>query len=154
PQSSLGSGFIVNDTGNVMTALHVVRNAKSIQLTFSDGTTSTATVVSSDPTIDVAVLAPSRGPSVIVPAGIAGTRGLRSGDPTYPVGNPLGLAGSMSAGVISGFDRSAPLADGSGELKGLIQFDAAVNPGSSGGPLLNRAGQVIGVVTGLANPVG
>ena len=77
---------------------------------------------------------------------------MRIGDETYAVGNPLGLAGSMSAGVISGFDRSLPVNERGQRLEGLIQFDAAVNPGNSGGPLLNRAGQVIGIVTALANP--
>jgi S1-C subfamily serine protease len=77
---------------------------------------------------------------------------MQVGDETYAVGNPLGLAASMSAGVISGFNRSLPLDDGDERLEGLIQFDAAVNPGNSGGPLLNRNGQVIGIVTALANP--
>jgi S1-C subfamily serine protease len=83
------------------------------------------------------------------------TNTLRVGDEAFAVGNPLGLPGSMSAGVISGFDRSLPLdEEGNERLEGLIQFDAAVNPGNSGGPLLNRAGQVIGIVTALANPSG
>ena len=70
----------------------------------------------------------------------------------FAVGNPLGLVGSLSAGVISGFDRTFTPEDGGREFEGLIQFDAAVNPGSSGGPLLNRLGQVVGIVTALANP--
>ena len=73
------------------------------------------------------------------------------GDEAFAVGHPLGLVGSLSAGVVSGLDRAVPVGDGS-TLDGLIQFDAAVNPGSSGGPLLNRNGQVIGIVTALANP--
>jgi S1-C subfamily serine protease len=77
---------------------------------------------------------------------------MRIGDEVFAVGNPLGLTGSMSAGVVSGFDRSFTIEDLDQELDGLIQFDAAVNPGNSGGPLLNRYGQVIGIVTGLINP--
>jgi S1-C subfamily serine protease len=77
---------------------------------------------------------------------------MRVGDEAYAVGNPLGLTGSMSAGVISGFNRTIPLNDDGDLLEGLIQFDTAVNPGNSGGPLLNRYGQVIGIVTALANP--
>jgi S1-C subfamily serine protease len=87
-----------------------------------------------------------------VPAVLGG--GVRIGDDTYSVGNPLGLADSITAGVVSGLNRSIGREDGGGELKGLIQFDAAVNPGSSGGPLLNRQGQVVGIVTALANPTG
>ena len=86
-----------------------------------------------------------------MPAVLGG--GAQIGDETFAVGHPLGLVGSLSAGVISGLDRSFPLANGR-TLAGMIQFDAAVNPGNSGGPLLNRNGQVIGIVTGLANPAG
>jgi S1-C subfamily serine protease len=89
---------------------------------------------------------------VIVPAVIGG--GVKVGDDTYSVGNPLGLVDSLTAGVVSALDRSIDREDGSGPLDGLIQFDAAVNPGSSGGPLLNRSGQVVGIVTALANPSG
>jgi S1-C subfamily serine protease len=77
--------------------------------------------------------------------------GARVGDAVYPVGNPLGLSGSLTAGVVSALDRSIRSENGR-TLKQLIQFDAAVNPGNSGGPLLNRDGQVIGIVTALANP--
>ena len=89
-------------------------------------------------------------PALIVPAVLGG--GVRIGDQAFAVGNPLGLAASLSAGVISGLDRTVPLRANGQVLTGLIQFDAAVNPGSSGGPLLNRAGQVVGIVTALANP--
>ena len=77
---------------------------------------------------------------------------MQVGDDTFSVGNPLGLADSMTAGVVSGLDRSIEREDGRGDLSGLIQFDAAVNPGSSGGPLLNRQGQVVGIVTALGQP--
>ena len=150
-EGGLGTGVVVNAEGAVLTALHVVEGAPSIEVTFSDGTTSPATVESKDPEHDIAVLAAERLPSVVVPATLGG--GARVGDEAFAVGHPLGLVGSLSAGVISGLDRS--FKDPAGrELRGLIQFDAAVNPGSSGGPLLNRAGQVIGIVTALANPPG
>jgi S1-C subfamily serine protease len=122
---------------------------------YADGTHANAQIVSAEPENDIAVLQSDGFPEVIVPAIMGSTNNLRVGDETYAVGNPLGLPGSMSAGVISGFDRSLPLdEEGNERLEGLIQFDAAVNPGNSGGPLLNRAGQVIGIVTALANPSG
>src|SRR5262249_30255162 len=150
--TSLGSGVIVTRDGQIMTADHVVEGASTIEVTFADGTTSTAEVASSERDRDTAVLAPEKTPSVVVPAVIGG--GGRGGDDTYSVGNPLGLVDSMTSGVVSGLDRSIEREDGSGSLDGLIQFDAAVNPGSSGGPLLNRQGQVVGIVTALANPSG
>jgi S1-C subfamily serine protease len=150
-RSGTGSGVIVNSQGDILTSLHVVEGAASITVSFSDGTKSPAAIRSADSAHDIAVLAPSRLPEVVVPAVLGG--GAQVGDEVFAVGHPLGLVGSLSAGVVSGLDRSFPLANGR-TLGGMIQFDAAVNPGNSGGPLLNRNGQVIGIVTGLANPGG
>jgi S1-C subfamily serine protease len=147
----LGTGVIVDTQGDVLTALHVVQGASEIQVTFADGTTSAASITASDPTHDIAVLVAERLPAVIVPAVLGPSPQI--GDQTFAIGNPLGLVGSLSAGVISGLDRTFKLGNGR-TLSGMIQFDAAVNPGSSGGPLLNTKGQVIGIVTGLANPAG
>lgn len=149
---SVGTGVVVNEAGDILTALHVVAGASDIHITFADGTEATGTVVSAELENDIAVLHPSRPPELLVPAVLGNPNAMRVGDETYAVGNPLGLAGSMSAGVISGFDRSLPIDENGQQLKGLIQFDAAVNPGNSGGPLLNRNGQVIGIVTALVNP--
>ncbi|MCA9997379.1 MAG: trypsin-like peptidase domain-containing protein [Anaerolineales bacterium] len=148
----VGSGVVVNDNGDILTAYHVVADATEIELIYADGTHTGAIVASSEPANDIAVLQPTSTPGLIVPAVLGNPNAMRVGDQAFAVGNPLGLAGSMSAGVISGFDRSIPLDDEGGRLEGLIQFDAAVNPGNSGGPLLNRAGQVVGIVTALANP--
>ena len=145
----LGAGVIINADGVILTANHVVSGAKVITVTFADGTSSGASVVSAEPERDIAVLRPDRKPEVVVPAVMGG--GVNVGDEAYVIGHPLGLGDSMSAGVISGLGRSVPSEDGT-VLKGLIQFDAAVNPGNSGGPLLNRNGQVVGIVTALANP--
>jgi putative serine protease PepD len=145
-----GTGVVVNADGTVLTALHVVKGAGAIHLTFADGTQSTATVTASDPTVDIATLAPATLPSIVVPAVLGGGR-LAVGDGVIAIGNPLGLTRTTTTGVVSGLDRSARNPDGS-SLAGLIQFDAAVNPGSSGGPLLNNSGQVIGIVVALANP--
>ncbi|MGA3219505.1 MAG: trypsin-like peptidase domain-containing protein [Acidimicrobiales bacterium] len=147
----LGTGVIVDTRGDILTALHVVQGASEINVTFADGTTSAAAITASDPTHDIAVLAAGRLPAVIVPAVLGPSPQI--GDETFAVGNPLGLVGSLSAGVISGLDRTFKLGNGR-TLSGMIQFDAAVNPGSSGGPLLNTKGQVIGIVTGLANAAG
>jgi S1-C subfamily serine protease len=147
---SLGTGFIVNAAGAVMTANHVIADATSIQLTYADGSTAQAEVLVSEPSNDTALLMGDSLPEVIVPAVLGG--GTQVGDVAFAVGHPLGLTASMSEGVVSGLDRSIPVNDI--VLEGLIQFDAAVNPGNSGGPLLNRDGQVIGVVTALANPNG
>lgn len=147
----LGSGVVVNASGDIVTARHVITNADAITVIFSDGTASEATVMSSDPDRDIATLSAATNPDVVVPAVLGDISTMYRGDPVYAIGNPLGLSGSISSGVVSGFNRSVPLSDGS-ELEGLIQFDAAVNPGSSGGPLVNSAGQVIGIVNALANP--
>lgn len=148
----VGSGVVINDQGDILTALHVVTDTAEIEITFADGSRASAEIASAEPEMDIAVLHPNEPPGVIVPAVLGNPNGMRIGDEAFAVGNPLGLAGSMSAGVISGFDRSLPVDENGRQLKGLIQFDAAVNPGNSGGPLLNREGQVIGIVTALADP--
>jgi len=144
----IGSGVIIRDDGMILTAHHVVEGARTITVTFADGTESTAEILDALPN-DLAILHAAQGPELIVPAVLGG--GVQIGDETFAVGNPLGLTASLSAGVISGINRTIT-APGGGRLTDLIQFDAAVNPGSSGGPLLNRDGQVIGIVTALANP--
>jgi S1-C subfamily serine protease len=145
----LGTGVIVNRQGAILTAYHVVAGAATIRVTFVDGTRSTAIVAEADPEHDTAVLAPKRLPQVLVPAVLGGR--VQLGDDAYAVGNPLGFVDSITSGVISGLERSVDVPDGK-RLRGLIQFDAAVNPGNSGGPLLNRGGQVVGIVTAIANP--
>jgi len=147
--NSSGAGVVIDDSGQILTARHVVTGADSIEVTFADGTESSATIASEHADDDIAVLAPDNPPSVIVPAVLGG--GVQIGDDVYATGHPFDLVDSLSAGVVSGLNRTVPIADEQ-TLTGLIQFDAAVNPGNSGGPLLNRAGQVVGIVTALANP--
>ena len=91
-------------------------------------------------------------PLSLVPAVLGNPNSMRVGDEAFVVGNPFGLYGSMSAGVISGFDRVFQLPDSDIKIHGMIQVDAAINPGNSGGPLLNRDGYVVGIVTGIINP--
>ncbi len=149
---ALGSGVVVSDQGLILTALHVVDGATDINVTFADGTQTTARIDTAQADNDIAVLQVDQLPSKIVPAVLGNPNVMHVGDEAYAVGNPFGLYSSMSAGVISGFGRSFHPENTDRTLQGLIQIDAAVNPGNSGGPLLNREGQVIGIITGIANP--
>ncbi len=146
----LGTGVIVADDGTILTANHVVAGGGSIAVTFADGTTASATVAAANPKLDIATLTPAKLPQVVVPANLGG--GADVGASVVAIGNPLGLTDSVSSGVISGLDRTADTDHG--RFSGLIQFDASVNPGSSGGPLLDAHGLVIGIVVSLATPDG
>jgi S1-C subfamily serine protease len=148
----LGSGVVVNDSGAILTSLHVVTGATSIEITFADGTEANGQIIVEQPENDIAVVQTDQLPEVLVPAILGNPAAMRVGDEAFAVGNPFGLYSSMSAGVISGFDRSFKPISSTIELEGLIQIDAAVNPGNSGGPLLARDGTVIGIVTGIVNP--
>jgi S1-C subfamily serine protease len=150
----LGSGVVIDDAGDILTALHVVADAVAIQVTFADGSQSSASVLNATPATDTAVLKADQPPATIVAATLGNPNNMAVGDEVYAVGSPFGLVNSITAGVISGFNRSFKAPDSGTELQGLIQIDAAVNPGNSGGPLLNRYGQVIGIVEGIANPTG
>jgi putative serine protease PepD len=146
----LGTGVIIADNGTIVTANHVIAGGGAITVTFADGTTANAAVVAADPKLDIATLFPAKLPQVVVPATLGG--GADVGAPVVAIGNPLGLTDSVSAGVISGLDRTTDTDHG--RFSGLIQFDASVNPGSSGGPLLDAHGLIIGIVVSLAAPDG
>jgi S1-C subfamily serine protease len=146
----LGTGIIVADSGLILTANHVVAGGGPITVTFADGTTTSAAVAGADPKIDVAELIPAKLPQVVVPATVGGAAGV--GASVVAIGNPLGLTDSVSTGVVSGLNRTADTSNG--KFSGLIQFDASVNPGSSGGPLLDMHGLVVGVVVSIATPDG
>jgi len=117
-------------------------------LTFADGTKSKAKVASADKDKDIATLTPASLPEIVVPATLGGN--VEVGADVVAIGNPLGLTYSVSSGVVSGLNRNSGTNDG--DFSGLIQFDASVNPGSSGGPLLDGRGRVIGVVVSIADP--
>ena len=146
----LGTGVIVADDGTILTADHVIASGGNITVTFADGTTAAAATVAANPKLDIATLIPAKLPQVVVPASLGGDAEV--GAPVVAVGNPLGLTDSVSSGVISGLDRTADT--DAGKFSGLIQFDASVNPGSSGGPLLDAHGLVIGIVVSIAVPDG
>jgi S1-C subfamily serine protease len=151
-QSGIGSGVVVDAAGDILTCLHVIAGATDIELTFADGTTSSAEVVAQQPDHDIAVIRPTQLPATIVPATLGNPRSVQIGDDAFVVGNPFGLHSSMSTGVVSGLGRSFKGTATQQQLTGLIQVDAAVNPGNSGGPLLDRAGRVVGIVVALVNP--
>ena len=144
----LGTGVIVADDGTILTANHVIARGGTITVTFADGTTANAVVAAADPKLDIATLTPAKLPQIVVAATLGGA--AQVGAPVVAIGNPLGLTDSVSAGVISGLDRTADTDNGT--FSGLIQFDASVNPGSSGGPLLDAHGLVIGIVVSIATP--
>jgi S1-C subfamily serine protease len=148
----VGSGVVIDDQGDVLTALHVVDKATSIKLTFADGTTAQGVVAVRQTDQDIAVVKAVAARANVPPATLGNPNAVQVGDEAFVVGNPLGLYGSLTSGVVSGLNRSFTVPQTQNTIKGLIQFDAAVNPGNSGGPLLNRAGQVVGIVTGLVNP--
>jgi S1-C subfamily serine protease len=147
-----GTGVVVSPDGAILTALHVVEGSTEIEVVFADGSRSAATLTSSDEAQDIAALQAGAMPATIPPAVLGSPGALRIGSDAFIVGNPFGLYGSMSTGVVSGLDRTFRDPDTDRVHEGLIQVDAAVNPGNSGGPLLDRAGRVVGIVTALVNP--
>jgi S1-C subfamily serine protease len=151
-QGDTGTGVIVNGDGTILTALHVINKATAIKVTFADGTASAVTVASTDPPNDIAVLTPATLPQLVVPAVLGNANRLNVGDQVVAIGNPLGLIDTTTAGVVSGLDRRINTGSEGPTGSNLIQFDAAVNPGSSGGPLVNARGETVGIVVALANP--
>jgi S1-C subfamily serine protease len=149
-KGALGSGAIVTDTGLVLTANHVVSGGGDISIVFADGTKTSGTIAAAYLKIDIATLTPKKLPEVVVPATLGG--GVAVGSDVVAIGNPLGLRDSTTTGVVSGLNRTSKTT--AGAVSGLIQFDAAVNPGSSGGPLLNPQGLVVGVIVSIADPGG
>ena len=147
--SGIGTGVIIDDQGSILTSNHVVDSSSDITITFSNGFQDKGFVLSSSPEQDIAVLRAFNTPDIIVPATLGSSGTARVGDDVFVLGHPLGLVGSLTAGVISGFDRTFQPPEGDMKIEGLIQFDAAANPGNSGGPLLDRNGRVIGIVTGI-----
>jgi S1-C subfamily serine protease len=151
-ESQSGTGVVIVDTGIILTNLHVVHGAKRIQVVFANGLEADAALIGVQPEHDLAVLQAKTIPDDLMAATMRSTAGLRPGEEVIAVGFPFGIGPSVSAGVISGLGREYQSVDGKRALTNLIQFDAAVNPGNSGGPLITPEGEVIGIVTGLLNP--
>lgn len=153
PGRALGSGVVITEQGAILTSLHVVLGAREIEVRFADGSESPASIASVDPANDLAVLRAAKLPDDLQAATLVSTAGLRPGDEVAAVGFPFGYGPSVSAGVVSGLGREFRSAEGDTLLGNLIQFDAAANPGNSGGPLVNMKGEVVGIVAALLNPV-
>ncbi|MEP7058319.1 MAG: trypsin-like peptidase domain-containing protein [Caldimonas sp.] len=151
-ERGVGSGVVIIDNGTILTNLHVVSGAKRIKVTFFDGTESDAMVLSVQPENDLAVLRAKTIPDDLPAATMRSTGDLLPGDQVVAVGFPFGIGPSVSAGVVSGLKRQFRSPDGQQMLTNLIQFDAAANPGNSGGPLVTMDGEVVGIVTAILNP--
>ena len=151
-ETGVGSGVVIVDKGIILTNVHVVAGAKRVKVAFFDGLESDATVIGMQPEDDLAVLQAATIPDDLVPATLSSTKDLAPGDEVVAVGFPFGIGPSVSAGVVSGLRREFLSPQGKRLLTNLIQFDAAANPGSSGGPLVTTDGAVVGIVTAILNP--
>jgi S1-C subfamily serine protease len=148
----VGTGVVVVDKGLILTNLHVVVGAEKIGVVFDDGLEADADIVGVQPEHDLALIQAKKIPDDLVAATLRSTGGLVPGDHVVAVGFPFGIGPSATAGVISGLAREYNSPRGKRTLTNLIQFDAAANPGNSGGPLVTAEGEVIGIVTGILNP--
>jgi S1-C subfamily serine protease len=149
---SVGSGVVIVDKGIILTNLHVVQGAARIKVTYSTGLESEARLINVQPEHDLAVLQAAQRPDELEAATMRSTGGLRPGDEVIAVGYPFGIGPSASQGVVSGLKREFRSPEGKRILTNLIQFDAAANPGNSGGPLVTMDGHVVGIVTAIMNP--
>jgi S1-C subfamily serine protease len=148
---STGTGVVIMEDGTILTNLHVTQGATKLIVTFFDGSKSPAIVTAVQANNDLAVLKPEKIPDDLPPATLGTSNQVVAGDEVVVVGFPFGIGPSVSAGVVSGLNREFQGKDGP-LMRGLIQFDAAANPGNSGGPLINLSGEVIGIVTAILNP--
>jgi len=149
----VGSGFVYDDTGNIITNDHVVYDAKKITVTFVDGEAFLAEIIGSDPYTDIAVIKINSTNTLLNPLPIGNSNNLRVGEQVATIGNPFGLSGSMTSGIVSQIGRLLPQQSGY-SIPDVIQTDAAINPGNSGGPLLNMDGDVIGINTAIQSATG
>ncbi len=151
-ERNVGTGVVIVDTGTILTNLHVVVGAPRLEVEFADGSTSPARIAGLEPAQDLAVLQAATIPDDLKAATIRSTNDLSVGDEVVAVGFPFGIGPTATAGVISGLRREFRSPEGERLLTNLIQFDAAANPGNSGGPLVTTDGEVVGIVTAIMNP--
>jgi S1-C subfamily serine protease len=143
-EQSLGSGFVVDKAGHIVTNYHVIQGAKQVRVSFSNGASMKATVQGTDPSSDLAVLKIDASSRALTPLPLGDSDEMEVGDPVVAIGNPFGLDRTVTAGIVSAIQRAITAPNGS-TIDHVIQTDAAINHGNSGGPLLNRRGEVIGV---------
>ncbi len=148
-----GSGAIIDKAGHILTNYHVVEGAQTVNVTLFNSKTYQATFVGADPINDIAVIKIEESPEILHPVVMSDSRKLKVGQRVFAIGNPFGLERTMTCGIISSLNRSLKLR-GNRTIKSIIQIDAAVNPGNSGGPLLNSHGQLIGINTAIASNTG
>ena len=151
-ERGVGTGVVIVDKGIILTNLQVVLGSDRIAITFHDGLETTASITGAQPENDLAVLQAHKVPDDLEAAPMRSTQDLRAGDQVVAVGFPFGIGPSASAGVVSGLKREFTSPEGKRQLSNLIQFDAAANPGNSGGPLVTMDGEVVGIVTAILNP--
>jgi len=151
-EGSIGSGVVIVDSGVILTNFHVISGSKRLKVTFFDGYEADADVVAIQPDKDLAVIRAKSVPDDLPAATLGSSLDLAPGDEVVAVGFPFGIGPSVSSGVVSGLNREFVSAEGRHVLTRLIQFDAAANPGNSGGPLVNMNGEVVGIVTAILNP--
>lgn len=150
----LGSGIVLDNEGHILTNFHVVSGFDQVTVTFADGTVAGAAVVGTDPGNDVALVKTEAGLAALRPATLGDSTAVQIGSVVAAVGNPFGLDGTFTTGVISGLNRTLPSSANGRPIRGLLQTDTAVNPGNSGGALFNLRGEVIGINTAIENPGG
>ncbi|EGG42932.1 2-alkenal reductase [Candidatus Nitrosarchaeum limnium SFB1] len=151
--SGLGSGFVFDKKGDIITNAHVVKNAKNIVVTFLDGRSYNADLIGSDEFTDIAVIKVNADLTRLHPLSLGDSSSLKVGESIAAIGNPFGLSGSMTSGIVSQLGRLLP--SGSGySIPDVIQTDAAINPGNSGGPLLNMRGEIVGINTAIQSTTG
>ena len=151
--AGLGSGFVFDKKGHIITNAHVVKDAKKVVITFLDGRSYNAEIIGVDTFTDIAVIKVNAGLSLLHPLSLGDSSNLRVGEPVAAIGNPFGLSGSMTSGIVSQLGRLLPSGAGY-SIPDVIQTDAAINPGNSGGPLLNMRGEIVGINTAIQSATG
>ncbi len=149
-----GSGSVLDKQGHILTNNHVIEDAQEIQVTLASGANYRARLVGADAEYDMAVVKIEAPPEELFPIQLGRSNNLRVGQKAYAVGNPFGLEGTLTIGIVSSLNRSVPSRAAGRAMTGMIQTDAAMNPGNSGGPLLNGAAEMIGMNVAIASKIG